>query len=101
MRTMEWYPVRCCCQPSKIFGFLRLPAGDKTTLVRGPGGTRHLVELRVFQEVHETTDEMVAALQADLSFVADLDSSKELAVYSDDRPIEFWRGIPGFVEVVK
>lgn len=28
------------------------------------------------------------------------DGEREIAVYSDDRPIEFWRGVRGFEELV-
>ena len=86
--NMIWYPVRCCCTPRKIFGFIRLPANaGHIYRVTDRRGTVHELELRPI-----TTDHR---------YVLDADAdcySSELAIYSDDRPLEFWRMLPGFVE---
>ena len=90
------YPVRCCCQPLKIFGWLTMPAGllprcrvrvreksmrrllDPVPDPRVPVAPLHFIKLREFADPENGID--------------------EIAVYSDDRPIEFWRTIEGFRE---
>lgn len=98
MGNVRWYAVRCCCQPQKVIGFMRLyNAPLDYVLVRevetlrtssavigdanipGPVAITptHRIEIRTFND----------------------HGVKEPAIYSDDRPIEFWRRIRGFVEV--
>jgi hypothetical protein len=79
--------VRCCCTPGKVLGWLHLPAGVRELMVPEACGwssgleqvrespTRHRVELREYQ---------------------DGEGSREWAVYSDDRPLEFWQKLSGF-----
>lgn len=97
MSDMQWYPVRCCCTPQKIFGFIQLPVGIR----------RHQIRLRVDLPSTASFD------FAEIKPIAVMDNSKaeievrgisveynrEFAVYSDDRPIEFWRRVIGFVEI--
>jgi hypothetical protein len=85
--TKRWFAVRCCCQPRSIMGFV---------LASAPDGVRVLTVTDAIGDQHRVSLERIATC-ADfngLSVVSD-----ELAVYSDDRPIEFWRTIHGFVEV--
>jgi hypothetical protein len=77
---MDWVAVRCCCQPTRIFGFLRLERDHGPTVtVTDVFGAQQVLELKRYC--------------AGGGFIND-----ERAIYSDDRPIEFWRSIPGFVE---
>lgn len=95
------YNVRCCCQPVLVLGTLDLPPNlrDGQTLVvqehRGPialvgpaapvktdAVRTHVVEMRKYQSIEPSGWHRV----------------DELAVYSEDRPIEFWRKIAGFKE---
>jgi hypothetical protein len=82
----HWVAVRCCCTPQKVLGFLLLSEDQvrarqfRTVHLDGP------VTLRQFAEAHRG-DNM------------ELTVTDELAIYSDDRPIEEWRRVPGFVEV--
>jgi hypothetical protein len=76
--------VRCCCQPQKILGRLPVPKQALEygywrvpTMSIGAGLETHIIEVRKFNNGHY---------------------GQEIAVYSDDRPVEFWRGIPGFIE---
>lgn len=84
----RWYAVRCCCNGARVLGFLSLPESfapvhivvEKSEAVpmfdarNEPGFTTvHQVQLRAY--------------------------GNEIAVYSEDRPIEFWRKIRGFMEV--
>jgi hypothetical protein len=78
---MDWIAVRCCCQPTKVFGFMRLDRDDRPGTVRvvDVQGTRHQVELKRYSDGNGLLND-------------------EIAVYSDDQPLEFWRRIVGFVE---
>lgn len=89
--------VRCCCQPQKILGTMDvpyefsdrffvmeklepMPVRSARGIVMSPISARHEIEIRDF--VDYSTGERAV----------------ERAVYSGDRPVEFWRKIPGFVE---
>lgn len=83
--------VRCCCRPQKILGTLEIDdlhlsftVAIARPISTGPTWPRewvafdyHRIELRHYQGFDEET---------------------EIAVYSDDRPIEFWRQLPNFRE---
>lgn len=97
--NMRWFAVRCCCTPVKVIGFLRLEdvaAGcykaDRAIFDRD--GVRHLAE------VMPLADHMMVPykLLADRN-IADHNTvrGREYAVYSDDRPLSFWRTITGFI----
>lgn len=76
--------VRCCCQPTKILG--QLPVSDPSPShfrVVDSDGQGHLIEIR------EVWD-----------YLSKGGMTHESAIYSEDRPIAFWRTIPGFVEEV-
>jgi hypothetical protein len=104
---MTRYPVRCCCNPLQLLGYLDLhreglcdgataivyerympPAASFFSLDPDAkpfvmlGGRRHQIELRRIRGLDQT-DKFI----------------DEIAVYSDDRPIEFWRKIHGFSEM--
>ena len=87
----NWYAVRCCCTPQKVFGFLRLPV---SVVDNGPFIT--VAEVRTGKgtktkwKTHRICLRHIAMLYG---------HQMELAIYSDDRPIEFWRRIEGFMEV--
>lgn len=87
----QWFPVRCCCTPQKIFGFLQVnrDAVDRCcqTIMLDRDGQEHVIEIRRIS---------AGTCEAD----RELTIHEELAVYSDDRPIEFWRTIPDFMEAV-
>lgn len=83
--------VRCCCQPQKILGSLEVSSNRDRFLVHESVSFKyplaneprnnvpvHEIQVRYFKNYEEGT--------------------LERAVYSDDRPIEFWRKIPGFRE---
>lgn len=85
--TRRWFAVRCCCRPRSIMGFV---------LASAPDGVKSLTVTDAIGDKHRVALERIAT-RADfngLSVVSD-----ELAIYSDDRPLEFWRTIHGFVEV--
>jgi hypothetical protein len=96
----SWFPVRCCCKPRKIFGFLRLQTATKRThVIYDRAGGHHIIELReaiACMPSISVADYLLASQPVDL--LNELATECDLAVYSDDRPIEFWRTIPGFIE---
>ncbi len=83
--------VRCCCQSNKIFGTLDVlnPEASTFRIVRPftieaspPFPPKPLeTELLLIREICDFVGVAV-----------------ERAVYSEDRPLEFWRTVPGFVE---
>ncbi len=100
MRKSEWLPVRCCCTPDKIFGFLQVEETEFTPVVVDRTGRPHVLEIRTFSDcrrVYASFDLEQRKVPVPLR----RDGHRERAVYSDDRPIEFWRSIPGFVEALR
>ena len=85
---MQWMAVRCCCTPTKILGFLRLPVGHREWRVSDWQGRIHRVEIKP-----------ISSARASGPGDEDVDVAVESAVYSEDRGIEFWRSITGFLEV--
>lgn len=89
--------IRCCCQPQKIFGTLDVPSISRHIVVMiveeprrscsdGPGGVD-------FKEISQGPRYETIKLR---DFIKP--SGTEIAVYSDDRPIEFWRQFSSFKE---
>ncbi len=88
--------VRCCCQPQKILGTLELRSlalrqevyipPEYPSIWSKPEAINEIVQVPPYETIvlrqfyHLATGEL------------------ELAVYSDDRPIEFWRKFKGFRE---
>jgi hypothetical protein len=91
--TFVWRAVRCCCQPTKLLGFLRLPDRHAVLYkITDRAGVRHTVEVRSIGESTIELDFMNSAATRTTI-------ERELAVYSEDRGVDFWRTIPAFVEV--
>lgn len=100
--------VRCCCTPTKIFGTMEVPDNvlwngatfpvlliperehwthDPNTLVKHNQTEWHRITVMKFRSrIRATVTEDII-----------LDND-ELAVYSDDRPREFWLRVPTFQE---
>lgn len=85
---MSWLAVRCCCTPNKIFGFLKYDGSDR----KADGGT---IYIRV---LNKTGGAERVALRDMHRRRRGPQIEVELAVYSEERPIEFWRNIAGFIE---
>ena len=89
--------VRCCCLPQKVFGTLEVP----DDIARNGGTFRIPYMERPFAEFHDNWDKEPSQFGTYTievrPFVID-SFIRKMAVYSDDRPIEFWRELPGFVE---
>jgi hypothetical protein len=69
--------VRCCCQPQKILGTLEVASLYPNQRLAARRGIVE-IEVRAFCNAGEM--------------------EYEFAVYSDDRPIEFWRQFASFQE---
>jgi hypothetical protein len=82
----DWHAVRCCCNPHRIFGFIRLSADTAENTVVDHDGQRHPIRLAPLTERRRSPEE------------ADATQAREMAIHSEHRPIEFWRQIRGFVE---
>lgn len=94
----RWYAVRCCCTPTKILGFLKLPltTQEGNARVRTGDGNYADVKLKEISQIRCALPERYSRFQ----YHPPLSSyEKELAVYGEDRPIEFWRSFPDFMEV--
>lgn len=83
-RPHVWRAVRCCCTPTKVLGFMIVPEHARFLLVEDIMGGTHSIELKEIGQQFRTW--------------RGTSPITELAIYSDDRPIEFWRGIIGFME---
>lgn len=98
---MKMLPVRCCCNPTKLLGWLpvpdKLPVGWGTTISYAVG------PLFVFDGSQPArSDRTVVTLEVG-KFHQNFDATgqgpiTELAIKSMDHPIETFRKIRGFVE---
>lgn len=79
----EWLAVRCCCTPRKILGFLRAtPHAESLSIMTFDG--------RVDFQIRDAHECMIIGGKTY--------RHRERAIYSEDRPIDFWRTVHGFVE---
>lgn len=83
---VQWIAVRCCCTPTKVLGFLSL---DAETIARRQFRSPHIDGTVEIREIMDST-----------ASPGGVEIRRELAIYSEDRPIEAWRAMPGFVEAV-
>lgn len=90
----QWYAVRCCCIPTKILGFLRLDENLRSGAILSVADfsrENHPIEIKLIQDMsvdwHKTEGTRGEITRID-----------ELAIYSDDRELNFWKTIPGFIE---
>lgn len=92
---MPRFNVRCCCQPQKILGTLDLPTTNKTQRLT----TRSVIRPMVLKQ-----DDVIPANTTIEHHTIQLriynrdDGVEELSVYSDDKPVEYWRQFIGFIE---
>lgn len=94
----RWLAVRCCCTPTKILGFLKLPAS-----VCKPGevpvAVARRVELRSFS-IDDSVKPYETVVAYERVHLRHYGYPSELAVYSEEKPAEHWRKFEGmFVEV--
>lgn len=105
MKQNQWFAVRCCCTPQKVFGFIKLPIEKDVRLpdhrtIQDAMGDYHPIKL---MPIYVNRHYGVSVNCYDYMNARPPDevlehTTPEIAIYSDDRPIEFWRTIPGFVE---
>jgi hypothetical protein len=74
--------VRCCCTPEKVLGTMPWREGSESM--------HFASKASLFDPPKKVTVRVRHFMHAD--------GFNELAVYGDDRGVEFWRTIPGFRE---
>jgi hypothetical protein len=79
--------VRCCCQPTKVFGTMEVPEGAQ----KGQPVNYFYIPTR------DNPRELIEVRHIWIN-IGNGVSEQQKAVYSDDRPIEFWRRLKGFKE---
>lgn len=91
-----WLPVRCCCNGARILGFLKLRCAQASA-------GRTLVTDSERQTAARSVADMLTPKVTTIRRwpITIRIYGNELAVYSEDRPIEYWRDVPGFVEVLQ
>lgn len=102
MKHNQWFAVRCCCTPKKVFGFIKLARPETVRLpyqlnVLDIMGREHLIKLMDIRINKLSPSCGTFAGSPPPADVMEY-TMPEIAIYSDDRPIEFWRTIRGFVE---
>lgn len=102
IKQYTWFPVRCCCKPETLLGFLRVrrafnePIGNETEVhFRDRMGKDHRGVIRRLRKPQPFNPEMLHSRPRPSELIR---GEEELAVYSDDRPLVFWRTIPDFIE---
>jgi len=95
---MARYTVRCCCTPLKILGYLDLPREGIRDGMRHPLLTRPVLSLRAGLARDQTAISQKYETALFRAFRDPENDINEIAVYSEDRRIEFWRNIVGFAE---
>lgn len=96
----RWIAVRCCCQPTKVLGFLRATAQQlKARSITLPPRTSSFdLEAPGLPMVGLTLERPEVLEILPISNARGVYYESESAIYSEDRPIEFWRSVKGFVE---
>jgi len=91
---MKRINVRCCCQPQKILGSLKVP----NDIAKTGGKFAISEEVSISSFKHENLLESPKVHRIQIRAFTNGDKV-ESAVSSEDRPIEFWRNIESFEEV--
>lgn len=94
-----WLAVRCCCQPQKIIGFL--PVNEESMRVGIMNVTSGKRSIFSSENVSSAPKVLYEAAMRHHQVELKIYGMGELAVYSDDKPIDFWRTIDNFVEAGK
>lgn len=85
-KLFQTFPVRCCCSPKKIFGFLSLPALTDEERKKWKGIYKSLVDINGGSHTIKITE-------------IRCNDWRELAIYSEEKPIGFWRNFKDFIEI--
>lgn len=98
----QFFAVRCCCQPSKVLGFMLLPkrGGSERMIVDNRGQSHKITIKDIYQVVPPCSQYRDSGEPVEWSRASESVHTQELAIYSEDRDEEFWRTIPGFVWAV-
>lgn len=103
---MKTVNVRCCCQPEKIIGTLDLSEGTierrRFWVFERPWPKRFVTADASLglDEIQPFNSDRYLIVLKNFSHADNAGDRREVAVYSDDRPIEFWRKLHSFKEAV-
>ena len=57
IQNSEWFPVRCCCQPMKVFGFIRLRnAPARVHIVLDQDGGKHEIRIERISQARQLVE---------------------------------------------
>lgn len=92
--------IRCCCRPEKILGMLDLPTTDRIQRLTTRSVVRPMV-LKLNEDIHANTtaNTTIEHHTIQLRIYNKEDGTEELSVYSDDKPVEYWKQFIGFIEI--
>jgi hypothetical protein len=91
--------VRCCCQPQKILGTLEVSSLERNQIIRMFNlGSASVLEYYCGESCEISAPRVSTHIIKIREFKNGPWSEPEYAVYSDDRPIEFWRQFLSFQE---
>jgi len=76
MSEAKLIPIRCCCHPVKILGYLPYFPGLKRMSVETKSGEVVEIEAKRYQNIHGVNQQ---------------------AWYGDDHPVDWWMEIIGYV----
>lgn len=101
MTDMKWFAVRCCCDPGKVLGFLRLPtsygSGQTFFLPRRVAWASDALTKITHDNSHPSS--MLERVECHTRIMKSWNNgTNEIAIPSGDKPVEFWRDVEGFVE---
>lgn len=99
MTAHHWLAVRCCCSGAKILGFMSVSDEE----MRRDGFTRPVMRITGCMTAPFGNDGNLPVAHFDRVTITlkDFHSGggvKERAIYSDDRALDFWRDVRGFIE---
>ena len=92
---MKRLNIRCCCQPQKILGSMEVPNDIAKTAGEFVAKERVSVVSSFKHEKYLLKSPKVHRIQIRAFTNGD---KVESAVYSEDRPIEFWKNVESFEE---
>lgn len=78
--------IRCCCTPTKILGSMIWPE-----LPDGSPQRRWVLAYK------ESITAPLTHITLEARTFQDYDGRREVAVFGDDRPIEFWQRVRGYL----
>jgi hypothetical protein len=86
--------IRCCCQPEKVLGSMLWPEPAPGVWPARYDGTPMPFWTLTYKE---SIFAPISHVTLQVREFQDLDGRREWAVYGEDRPIEFWKHMRGYL----